>query len=100
MPHYISTIDFKVQFMQVYGIVQNYMYLSIFGKDLKVAVIMLLMFLFISNNVSLAAVLITHQEIIIECRNAQEQQILGQIDSGIVKGGPGLAPVAYLDFKS
>ena len=70
MPHYISTIDFKVQFMQVYGIVQNYMYLSIFGKDLKVAAIMLLAFLFVSN-VSLAAVLITHQEIIIECRNSK-----------------------------
>ena len=23
--HYVSTIDFKVQFMQVYSIIQNYM---------------------------------------------------------------------------
>ena len=62
MPHYISSIDFKAQFMQLFGMVQNYMYLTIFGKDLKVAAIMLLVFLFVSNNVSLAAVLITHQD--------------------------------------
>ena len=36
MTYYVSTIDFKVQFVQVYSVTQNYMYLTIFGRDLKI----------------------------------------------------------------
>ena len=54
MTYYVSTIDFKVQFMQVYGVIQNYMYLTIFGRDLirYIAAIAFLVFLIVSNIVS------------------------------------------------
>ena len=68
--HYISTINFKVQFMQVYDVIKNYMYgvASNFGRGLKINAITLSVFLIISNVVSLAVIPITHQEIIIDCR--------------------------------
>ena len=39
MAHYISTVDFKVQFMQVYGIIQNYTQLA---GDLEITAIIFL----------------------------------------------------------
>ena len=54
--------------MQAYCVIQNNMYLTIFGKDLKIIAIVLLMFLITFNIVSLAAIPITHQETILECR--------------------------------
>ena len=35
LEHYISKINFKVQFIQVYGIIQNYTQLTIFGRHLR-----------------------------------------------------------------
>ena len=69
---YIFTINFNVQFIQVYGVTQNYKQLTILSRDVKIAVIVFLMFLITSNVVSLAAVPITHQDIIIKCRCVQK----------------------------
>ena len=50
------------------GIIQNYMLLTIFGIDLKITATELLVFLIVSNTVSLVAVPMMHQDIIIEYR--------------------------------
>ena len=55
MAHYI---DVKVQFKQV--AIQHHTKFYILSKDLKVAAIVFLVFLIVSNIVSLAAVPITH----------------------------------------
>ena len=68
MAHHIFTVDFKVQFMQVCGDIQNDTYLTIFGRDHKIAAIVFLVFLIVSNIASLAAIPIMHQEIIKQCR--------------------------------
>ena len=57
MARYIFTIDFKVQFVQVYSVIQNF---KVFGRGLKITVTMLLVFLIISSTVSLAVAPITH----------------------------------------
>ena len=66
---HISIIDFKVLYTQVNGVIQNYIYLTI-SVDFKITTTaVLFMFFIISNIVSMAAVPITHQGIIIEYRH-------------------------------
>ena len=69
---YITTIDFKVQFMQVYSVIQNCTWLIIFGIDHKDSCNSVFGVLIISNIASLATVPIPHQEIIKQCRGVQE----------------------------